>query len=191
MKPQLYTFLQHDAAHPSGDEAAVAVAVAVAVVAAAAVAVAVVAAAAAAAAYSSSSSTTPSTLAATRCAVVVVVAFRVKLATLPPPLSRLSRCARAPSCGSMRTWSLSATQRATWLRGVCCRPLRLRDTKREQAQPRHVCVRAVNVYIYIKRRDNAKKDLLRVSPRPGPGPGRTYTQEISLLATAAHHTPHV
>ena len=60
MKPQLYTFLQHDAAHPSGDEVAVAVAAAVAVVAVAAVAVA-------GAAYSSSSSTTPSTLAATRC----------------------------------------------------------------------------------------------------------------------------
>ena len=64
MKPQLYTFLQHDAAHPSGDEVAVAVTAAVAVVAVAVVAAAVVAAAAA---YSSSSSTTPSTLAATRC----------------------------------------------------------------------------------------------------------------------------
>ena len=38
MKPQLYTFLQHDAAHPSGDEVAVAVAVAVAAAAAAVVA---------------------------------------------------------------------------------------------------------------------------------------------------------
>ena len=28
MKPQLYTFLQHDAAHPSGDEVAAAVAAA-------------------------------------------------------------------------------------------------------------------------------------------------------------------
>ena len=49
---------------------------------------------------------------------------------LHPPLTKVyyyySRCARAPSCGSVRMWSLSATRRATLLRGVW-RSLRWRE----------------------------------------------------------------